>query len=165
MIARERAPHVEEGILLQDISQRQGNFQQGQVDDSNAVNCFARILRQASHCRAEDLLLLAICILHQIPIVGLILGQESVPRGPRSLVFLHIAVFSEKIQTTLDLAANLGTATATLLTDLRHYIIATLDLTTSNFGPYLAKQRPSTLMEVAKSSEMHFKLFLATTWS
>ena len=40
---------------------------------------------------------------------------------------------------TMDLAANLGIATATPFTDLCHYIIATLDITTSNFGPYVAK--------------------------
>ena len=41
--------------------------------------------------------------------------------------------------TTMGLAANLGIATATPLTDLRYYIIATLGITASNFGPNVAK--------------------------
>ena len=41
--------------------------------------------------------------------------------------------------TTMDFAGNLGIATATPLTDLRHYIIATLGITASNFVPYVAK--------------------------
>ena len=40
---------------------------------------------------------------------------------------------------TMGIAANLGIATTTPLTDLCHYIIATLDITTSNFGLYVAK--------------------------
>ena len=40
---------------------------------------------------------------------------------------------------TMGLAANLGIATATPLTDLLQFIIATLDITTSNFCPYLVK--------------------------
>ena len=40
---------------------------------------------------------------------------------------------------TMGLAANLGIATATPLTTSRHYIIATLGITTPNFGPYVAK--------------------------
>ena len=40
---------------------------------------------------------------------------------------------------TMGLAANLDIATATLLTDPRQYIIATLGITTWNFGPYVAK--------------------------
>ena len=39
----------------------------------------------------------------------------------------------------MGLAANLDIATATWLTDLLYYIIATLDITTSNVGPYIAK--------------------------
>ena len=38
----------------------------------------------------------------------------------------------------MDLAANLGIATATPFTDLYHYTLATLYITTSNFGPYVA---------------------------
>ena len=49
----------------------------------------------------------------------------------------------------MGLAVNLGIATATPLTDLCHYIIATVGITTPNFGPYVAKQRLSTLLEVA----------------
>ena len=40
---------------------------------------------------------------------------------------------------TMGLAANLDIATATSLTDLPHYIIATMDITTSNFCTYIAK--------------------------
>ena len=36
----------------------------------------------------------------------------------------------------MDLAANLGIATANPFTELCHYIIATLDITTSNFCTY-----------------------------
>ena len=39
----------------------------------------------------------------------------------------------------MGLAANLDIATATPLTDLCHYIIATLGITASNFGLYVAK--------------------------
>ena len=40
---------------------------------------------------------------------------------------------------TMGKAANLGIATATPLTDLLYYMIATLGLTTSNFASYVAK--------------------------
>ena len=40
---------------------------------------------------------------------------------------------------TMGIYANLDIATATPLMDLHHYIIATLGITTSNFGPYVAK--------------------------
>ena len=40
---------------------------------------------------------------------------------------------------TMGLAVNLGIPTAIPLTDLSHYTIATLGITTSNFGPYVAK--------------------------
>ena len=40
---------------------------------------------------------------------------------------------------TMDLASNLGIATATPFTDLCHYIIATMDITTSNFCTYIVK--------------------------
>ena len=40
---------------------------------------------------------------------------------------------------TKGLAANLGAVTATLLTDLSHYIIATLGITTFNFVANVAK--------------------------
>ena len=35
MTARDETPDVEEGILLQDLSQSQGNIQHGQANDSN----------------------------------------------------------------------------------------------------------------------------------
>ena len=38
----------------------------------------------------------------------------------------------------MGIAANLGKATATALTDLCHYIIATLGITTFNFIAYVA---------------------------
>ena len=40
---------------------------------------------------------------------------------------------------TMGIAANLGIATATPLTASCHYVIATLGITTPNFGPYVAK--------------------------
>ena len=40
---------------------------------------------------------------------------------------------------TMGLAANLGKATVTPLTDLRHYIIANLGIATLNFGPFIVK--------------------------
>ena len=40
---------------------------------------------------------------------------------------------------TMGIADNLGIATVTLLTDLCHYIIATLGITTFNFDTYVAK--------------------------
>ena len=40
---------------------------------------------------------------------------------------------------TMVLAADLAIATATPLTDPRHYILATLGITTPIFGPYVAK--------------------------
>ena len=40
---------------------------------------------------------------------------------------------------TMGLAANLGIATVTPLTDLRHYIIANLGITIANFGPFVVK--------------------------
>ena len=39
----------------------------------------------------------------------------------------------------MGLAANLGIATVNPLTDLLFYMIATLDVTTSNFASYVAK--------------------------
>ena len=39
----------------------------------------------------------------------------------------------------MGLAANLGIATGTPLTDVLQFIIATLDITTSIFCPYLVK--------------------------
>ena len=40
---------------------------------------------------------------------------------------------------TMGIAANLGIATAASLTDLCHYIIATLCITTFNFVTYVGK--------------------------
>ena len=56
----------------------------------------------------------------------------------------NVANLNCRIQSTLGyatmgIAANLGIATATLLTDLCHYIIATLGITTFNFDTYVAK--------------------------
>ena len=56
----------------------------------------------------------------------------------------HLSLIKLKVLSTLGfatmvIAAKLGIATATPFTDLCHYIIATLDITTSNFGPYVAK--------------------------
>ena len=53
----------------------------------------------------------------------------------------------------------------TLKTDLRHYRIAALGITTSNFGTFVAKYRPSTLLVVAIPSGGQNTLDLATTWS
>ena len=55
-----------------------------------------------------------------------------------------LALPQERLQSTLGfatmgLAANLDIPTATLLTDPYQYIIATLGITTRNFGPYVEK--------------------------
>ena len=66
---------------------------------------------------------------------------------------------------TMGKAANLALATRNAVTDLFQYYITTLYLATSNFGPYVAKQRPSTLLVVAIPSGGQNTLDLATTWS
>ena len=61
-----------------------------------------------------------------------------------SLILFTNIIICEKVQstlgfTTMGLVANLGIATATPLTDLCHYILVTLDIMTTNFGPFVAK--------------------------
>ena len=66
---------------------------------------------------------------------------------------------------TMGKAANLGLATRNAVTALFQYCITPLYLATSNFGPYVAKQRPSRLLVVAIPNGGQNTLDLATTWS
>ena len=64
--------------------------------------------------------------------------------GSRSKLIYGVKVQSALGLATMGIAANLGITTATSLTDLCHYIIATLGITTFNLITYVAKKRPST---------------------
>ena len=78
----------------------------------------------------------------------------------------HIHTQSTLVFTTRGLAANLDLATGRAITDRRLYIIATLGITTSSFGPYAVKLRPLTLLDVAISSGVveESTFYLGTIW-